>query len=50
MSILWITEFIPMAATALIPMVAYPVFGIIEAKQLCFEYLTVIIIKHFSYE
>uniref|UniRef100_A0AC35GEK8 Uncharacterized protein n=1 Tax=Panagrolaimus sp. PS1159 TaxID=55785 RepID=A0AC35GEK8_9BILA len=40
MSILWITEIIPMAATALIPMVAYPIFGIIEAKDLCFEYLT----------
>uniref|UniRef100_A0AC34GQN3 Uncharacterized protein n=1 Tax=Panagrolaimus sp. ES5 TaxID=591445 RepID=A0AC34GQN3_9BILA len=40
MSFLWITEIIPMAATALIPMVAYPIFGILEAKELCFEYLT----------
>jgi len=32
MSVLWITEAIPLAATAILPMVLYPLLGILEGK------------------
>ena len=33
MAIWWITDAIPLAATALIPLVAFPLFGILSSKQ-----------------
>uniref|UniRef100_A0A7E4V4F1 Protein I'm not dead yet n=1 Tax=Panagrellus redivivus TaxID=6233 RepID=A0A7E4V4F1_PANRE len=39
MGYLWITEAIPMAVTSLIPLVAYPLLGIYDAKSLSGEYL-----------
>lgn len=41
MAFLWITETIPMAVTAMIPIFAYPLLGIVESKNICTEYLTV---------
>jgi len=40
MAFLWITETIPMAVTAMIPIFAYPLLGIVESKNICTEYLT----------
>ncbi|KAI1711531.1 sodium:sulfate symporter transmembrane region domain-containing protein [Ditylenchus destructor] len=40
MGFLWITETIPLAATALLPVVLYPLFGIITAEETSQEYMT----------
>lgn len=34
MGALWMTETIPLAATALIPIVLYPLFGLVSAKYI----------------
>ena len=39
MGILWVTESVPLAVTALIPIVAYPFFGILSADIVSKEYL-----------
>ena len=39
MAILWITEAIPLAATALIPLVAFPLTGIIDAGSTSKSYV-----------
>lgn len=40
MAYLWMTESIPLAATALIPVVAYPVLGVASAKEISKEYIS----------
>uniref|UniRef100_A0AC34QZU6 Solute carrier family 13 member 2 n=1 Tax=Panagrolaimus sp. JU765 TaxID=591449 RepID=A0AC34QZU6_9BILA len=40
MAFLWITETIPMAVTALIPVVLYPVFSVMKSEEICKEYLS----------
>ena len=42
MAIYWMTEAIPMAATALIPFALMPWLGILEASEIAGNYLTVI--------
>jgi len=37
----WMTEVIPMAATALLPVVLFPWLGIMDTKDVCSRYITV---------
>ena len=39
MAIYWMTEAIPLSATALIPVFAYPLLGIASTDQLCRVYM-----------
>ncbi|KAK6322350.1 hypothetical protein J4Q44_G00071420 [Coregonus suidteri] len=39
MAVYWCTEVLPLAVTALLPAVLFPVFGIMESKQVCMQYL-----------
>ncbi|XP_042298375.1 solute carrier family 13 member 5 isoform X1 [Sceloporus undulatus] len=39
MAIYWCTEVIPLAATALLPVVLFPMLGILESKKVCMQYL-----------
>ncbi len=39
MSVLWITEAIPLAATALLPLVLFPVLGIASSKAVASQYM-----------
>jgi sodium-dependent dicarboxylate transporter 2/3/5 len=38
MAVLWITQPIPLAATALIPVVAFPLLGVLSASEACAPY------------
>ncbi|XP_063002726.1 Na(+)/citrate cotransporter isoform X2 [Elgaria multicarinata webbii] len=39
MAVYWCTEVIPLAVTALLPVVLFPMFGILESKKVCMQYL-----------
>ncbi|KAG9485931.1 hypothetical protein GDO78_008817 [Eleutherodactylus coqui] len=39
MAVYWCTEVIPLAVTALLPVLLFPMFGILESKQVCMQYL-----------
>uniref|UniRef100_A0A8D0BVA3 Solute carrier family 13 member 5 n=1 Tax=Salvator merianae TaxID=96440 RepID=A0A8D0BVA3_SALMN len=39
MAAYWCTEVIPLAVTALLPVVLFPMFGIAESKKVCMQYL-----------
>ncbi|XP_078278779.1 solute carrier family 13 member 2-like isoform X2 [Rhinoraja longicauda] len=39
MAAYWCTEALPLAVTALIPVLFFPMFGIMESKMVCMEYL-----------
>ncbi|XP_077167961.1 Na(+)/citrate cotransporter isoform X2 [Paroedura picta] len=39
MAVYWCTEVIPLAVTALLPTILFPLFGILESKQVCMQYL-----------
>ncbi|XP_053131572.1 Na(+)/citrate cotransporter [Hemicordylus capensis] len=39
MAAYWCTEVIPLAVTALLPVVLFPMFGILESKKVCMQYL-----------
>uniref|UniRef100_A0A8C5EG99 Solute carrier family 13 member 5-like n=1 Tax=Gouania willdenowi TaxID=441366 RepID=A0A8C5EG99_GOUWI len=39
MAIYWCTEVLPLAVTALLPTVLFPVLGIMESKDVCMQYL-----------
>lgn len=39
MAILWLTEAIPLAATSLLPLILFPVFGIISGKDISQSYI-----------
>uniref|UniRef100_A0A8C7S7P5 Solute carrier family 13 member 5a n=1 Tax=Oncorhynchus mykiss TaxID=8022 RepID=A0A8C7S7P5_ONCMY len=39
MAVYWCTEVLPLAVTALLPAVLFPLFGIMESKQVCMQYL-----------
>ncbi|MEJ2196316.1 MAG: SLC13 family permease [Ignavibacteriaceae bacterium] len=43
MSILWITEAIPLAATSLIPLILFPLFGILKTSEIAESYINSII-------
>jgi len=43
MSILWITEAIPLAATSLIPLILFPLFGILKTSEIAGSYINSII-------
>jgi sodium-dependent dicarboxylate transporter 2/3/5 len=43
MAILWITEAIPLAATSLIPLILYPVFGLLKSSEIASSYINSII-------
>ncbi|XP_071505890.1 Na(+)/citrate cotransporter-like [Diadema antillarum] len=36
----WMTECIPLAATSLLPIFLFPVFGVMQSKDVCSKYLT----------
>ncbi|XP_034363014.1 solute carrier family 13 member 2 [Arvicanthis niloticus] len=38
MALLWCTEALPLAVTALLPIVLFPLMGIMEASEVCIEY------------
>ncbi|XP_040279407.1 solute carrier family 13 member 5 isoform X2 [Bufo bufo] len=40
MAVYWCTEVIPLSVTALLPVLLFPMFGILESKQVCIQYLT----------
>ncbi|XP_028838681.1 solute carrier family 13 member 5a [Denticeps clupeoides] len=39
MAVYWCTEVLPLAITALLPAVLFPLFGIMESKEVCMQYL-----------
>ncbi|XP_064158108.1 Na(+)/citrate cotransporter-like [Anguilla rostrata] len=39
MAVYWCTEALPLAVTALLPAVLFPVFGIMRSKEVCLQYL-----------
>ncbi|XP_067866892.1 Na(+)/citrate cotransporter-like isoform X1 [Heterodontus francisci] len=39
MAVYWCTEVIPLAVTAIIPILLFPTFGIMPSKQVCMQYL-----------
>ncbi|XP_029783814.1 solute carrier family 13 member 2 [Suricata suricatta] len=39
MALLWCTEALPLAVTALFPIILYPMMGIMDASEVCIEYL-----------
>nr|XP_005298980.2 solute carrier family 13 member 5 [Chrysemys picta bellii] len=39
MAVYWCTEVIPLAITALLPAILFPMFGILESKKVCMQYL-----------
>ena len=39
MAAYWCTECIPLAATALLPMVLFPVFGVLKSSVVCAQYM-----------
>ncbi|XP_063061120.1 Na(+)/citrate cotransporter [Engraulis encrasicolus] len=39
MAVYWCTEALPLAVTALLPAVLFPMFGIMTSKQVCMQYL-----------
>uniref|UniRef100_W5KLX2 Solute carrier family 13 member 5b n=1 Tax=Astyanax mexicanus TaxID=7994 RepID=W5KLX2_ASTMX len=39
MAVYWCTEALPLAITALLPAVLFPLFGIMQSKQVCMQYL-----------
>ena len=41
MAIYWVTEAIPLPATALLPMVIFPAFGVLTSKEIAVNYLKV---------
>ena len=43
MAVYWVTEAIPIAVTALLPVVLMPWLGVLGSKDLCMHYLKVII-------
>jgi sodium-dependent dicarboxylate transporter 2/3/5 len=43
MAVLWITEAIPLAATSLIPLILYPVFGLLKSSEIASSYINSII-------
>ena len=48
MAVYWMTEVIPMAATALLPMVIMPWLGVVPSKTLSVNYLKVCICTIFN--
>nr|XP_025035617.1 solute carrier family 13 member 5 isoform X2 [Pelodiscus sinensis] len=39
MAVYWCTEVIPLAVTSLLPAILFPMFGILESKKVCMQYL-----------
>ncbi|XP_075892464.1 Na(+)/citrate cotransporter isoform X2 [Nelusetta ayraudi] len=39
MAVFWCTEVLPLAITALLPALLFPLFGIMESKDVCMQYL-----------
>ncbi|XP_058017923.1 Na(+)/citrate cotransporter [Ahaetulla prasina] len=39
MAVYWCTEVIPLAVTSLLPVILFPLFGILESKKVCMQYL-----------
>ncbi|XP_066534484.1 Na(+)/citrate cotransporter isoform X2 [Hoplias malabaricus] len=39
MAVYWCTEALPLAVTALLPALLFPLFGIMKSKQVCMQYL-----------
>ncbi|XP_031428468.1 solute carrier family 13 member 5a [Clupea harengus] len=39
MAVYWCTEVLPLAVTALLPAVLFPLFGIMQSKDVCMQYL-----------
>uniref|UniRef100_A0A3B4UEV2 Solute carrier family 13 member 5 n=1 Tax=Seriola dumerili TaxID=41447 RepID=A0A3B4UEV2_SERDU len=39
MAVYWCTEVLPLAITALLPALLFPLFGILESKDVCMQYL-----------
>nr|XP_057944002.1 Na(+)/citrate cotransporter-like [Doryrhamphus excisus] len=39
MALYWCTEVLPLAVTALLPTILFPMFGIMESKDVCMQYL-----------
>ncbi|XP_036379559.1 solute carrier family 13 member 5-like [Megalops cyprinoides] len=39
MAVYWCTEVLPLAVTALLPVLLFPMFGIMQSKEVCMQYL-----------
>ena len=49
MAVYWMTEVVPMAITALLPIVLMPWFGIMDSRKVCENYLKVSVTScHFN--
>jgi sodium-dependent dicarboxylate transporter 2/3/5 len=45
MAIYWMTEALPLPITSLIPVVAFPLFGILDTGVVCMAYMKVYILR-----
>lgn len=41
MAVYWVSEAVPLAVTSLLPLVLFPILGVLTAKQVATEYLQV---------
>ncbi len=41
MAIYWVTEVVPLAVTALLPLFLYPILGVVKAKDVAKAYMSV---------
>lgn len=39
MAVFWITEVTPLAVTSLLPLVIFPILGVLKAKEVCMQYM-----------
>lgn len=49
MAIYWMTEALPLPITSLIPVVAFPLFGILDTGTVCMAYMKVLYILFFKF-
>jgi len=49
MAILWITESLPLAATALLPVIIFPLFGVMKSSEISSNYIKVTTYMYYIY-
>ena len=46
MAVYWVTEALPVAATALLPLVIFPMLGLLPSSVVCKSYIKVLSLIH----